>query len=162
MSPNLRNATFGLIFATAALFMTSVSAQTVTDPLAGTWELNVPASKFGPASPPKSQTRIYEVVGQQEKMTGRGIDAQGRPTLIQFTLNRDGKDYPYEGAPGIDTIALTQLDTFTANYTAKKAGAVALTGTRVVSKDGKVMTISGKGAGGTAEIPETLLVFDRR
>jgi hypothetical protein len=162
MSPNFRNTTAGVILVTTALFMTSASAQTVTDPVAGTWELNVPASKFGPAAPPKSQTRTYEVLGQQEKMIGRGIDAEGRPTLIQFTLNRDGKDYPYEGAPAIDTIALTPVDTFTANYTAKKAGAVALTGTRVVSKDGKVMTISGKGAGGTGEIPETLLVFDKR
>jgi hypothetical protein len=161
MSPNLRIATLGLIFATAAIFMTGASAQTATDPLPGTWELNVPASKFGPASPPKSQTRTYEVVGQQEKMTGKGIDAQGKPTLVQFTLNRDGKDYPYEGAPGIDTISLTQLDTFTANYTLKKGGAVVVTGTRVMSKDGKVMTISGKVAGGTGQNTETLWVFDR-
>jgi len=94
-------------------------------------------------------------------MTGKGIDAQGKPTLVQFTLNRDGKDYSYEGAPGIDTISLTQLDTFTANYTLKKGGAVVVTGTRVISKDGKVMTISGKVAGGTGQNTETLSVFDR-
>lgn len=161
MSPNLRNATAGLMFAIAALFMTSASAQTATDPLAGTWELNVPASKFGPAPPPKSQTRTYEVVGQQEQMTGRGIDAKGQPTLVQFTLNRDGKDYPYKGAAAFDTISLTQLDPLTANFTLKKAGVVVITGTRVISKDGKVMSISTRAAGATGQTPATVSVFDK-
>jgi hypothetical protein len=133
-----------------------------SDPVAGTWELNPAKSKFSPGPPPQSQTRTYEVTGQQEKMIAKGIDAQGKPTLLQFTAQRDGKDYPFEGSPGLDTIALTPVDTFTLNYTAKKAGAVVITGTRVISKDGKEMTISIKGTDATGQPVESSLVFDKR
>ena len=133
-----------------------------SDPVAGTWELNPAKSKFSPGPPPQSQTRTYEVTGQQEKMIAKGIDAQGKPTLSQFTAQRDGKDYPFEGSPGLDTIALTPVDTFTLNYTAKKAGAVVITGTRGISKDGKEMTISIKGTDATGQPVESSLVFDKR
>ena len=158
---SLRTMILGLMLATAAISIISLSAQ-ASDPVAGTWELNLAKSKFSPGPPPQSQTRTYEVTGQQEKMTAKGIDAQGKPTLIQFMAQRDGKDYPYEGSPGIDTIALTPVDTFTLTYTAKKAGAVVLTGTRVISKDGKEMTISGKGTTATGQPLEVILVFDKR
>ncbi len=161
MSLYLRTATLGLILATAALSTISLSAQ-ASDPLAGTWELNLAKSKSSSGLPPKSQIRTYEVTGQQEKMIGKGVDAQGKPTLIQFTANRDGKDYRYKGLPGVDTISLTPVDTFTLTYTVKKAGAVVGTGTRVISKDGKVMTISGKGTDATGQPVESILVFDKR
>lgn len=161
MSLSLRTATLGLILATAAISTISLSAQ-ASDPLAGSWELNLAKSKSSPGPPPKSQTRTYEVTGQQEKMIGKGIDAQGKPTLIQFTANRDGKDYPYKALPGVDTISLTPVDTFTLTYTLKKAGAVVSTGTRVISKDGKVMTISGKRTDATGQPVESILVFDKR
>jgi hypothetical protein len=66
MSLRWRTATLGLIFATATLSIVSLSAQT-SDPLAGTWELNLGKSKFSPGPPPKSETRTYDVTGQQEK-----------------------------------------------------------------------------------------------
>ena len=150
----LRHFTLGLMF--ASMLMTRVSAQT-TNPLVGAWELNVAASNLGPALPLKSQTRSYEVTGQQEKMTGKSIDMQGKSSVFGFTLNRDGKDYPYEGSPVVDTISLTQVDPNTANYTLKKAGAVVTTGTRMVAADGKTMKITGKLANGA----ETLALFDR-
>jgi hypothetical protein len=161
MPVSLRTVTLGWMLATAALCIISLSAQ-ASDPVAGTWELNLTKSKFSPGPPPQSQTRTYEVTGQQEKMTAKGLDAQGKPTLIQFTAQRDGKDYPYEGSPGIDTIALTPVDTVTLTYTAKKAGAVVLTGTRVISKDEKEMTISVKGTTATGQPVESVWVFDKR
>ena len=161
MSLPWRTATLGLILATATVSIISLSAQ-ASDPLAGTWELNLAKSKFSPGPPPKSQTRTYEVTGQQEKMIGKGIDAAGKPTLLQFTANRDGKDYPYTGAPSHDTISLTPVDTFTTTYTSKRAGKVVATGTRVISKDGKTMTISGKGTNPKGQPVENILVFDKR
>jgi hypothetical protein len=151
---SLRKLSLGLIF--AGLLMTGASAQTI-DPLVGNWELNVGASNFGPTPPLKSQTRSYEVTGQQEKMTGKGIDMQGKASVVGFTLNRDGKDYPYEGSPAIDTIALTQVDPLTANYTLKKAGTVVMIGSRVIAADGRTMKVTGKLANGA----ETLSAFDR-
>jgi hypothetical protein len=95
-------------------------------------------------------------------MIAKGIDAQGNPTLVQFTANLDGKDYPYTGTPSADTISVTPVDASTANWTTKKAGKVVLTGTRAVSKDGKVMTISGKGTDSQGQPVEVNMVFDKR
>jgi hypothetical protein len=160
MSLPWRTATLGLILATATVSIISLSAQ-ASDPLAGTWELNLAKSKFSPGPPPKSQTRTYEVTGQQEKMITKGIDAEGKPTLFQFTANRDGKDYPTT-LPRIDTMSITPVDTFTATYSGKKEGKIALTGTRVISKDGKMMTISGKGTDAKGQPIDFIWVFDKR
>ena len=157
----LRKATLALILATAALAMISLPAH-ASDPLAGTWELNLEKSKYSPGPPPKSQTRTYEVTGQQEKMIAKGIDAKGNETVQQFSANRDGKDYPYEGWPLADTISLTPVDTFTAKYTFKKAGVVVMTGTRVISKDGKTMTLPIKFTTPTGQQVDNLMVFDKK
>jgi hypothetical protein len=139
----------------------SLRAQT-GDPQAGTWELNVAKSKFSPGPPPRSQTRTYEVTGQQVKSIQKGIDAEGKPTLVEFTANYDAKDYPYAGSPDFDMIAIKRVDNFTASFTQKRGGKVALTGTRVISKDGKTMTITGKGTDAKGQPMEISLVFEKR
>lgn len=161
MSLSRRTATLALIIATATAFVISLSAQ-ASDPLAGTWELNAAKSKSNNHPLPKSQTRTYEVAGQQEKMIGKGTNAAGKPAAIGFTGNRDGKDYPYTGSPGYDSISLTSVDASTATYTLKKAGKVVGTGTRVISKDGKEMTLSTKGTDAKGQPWEADLVFDKR
>ncbi|HZV83022.1 MAG TPA: hypothetical protein VFF53_12725, partial [Geobacteraceae bacterium] len=98
--------------AAATVVIISLPAQ-ASDPATGTWELNLAKSKFTNSPAPKSQTRTYEVTGQQVKMTGKGIDAQGKPTLFGFTAKTDGKDYPYTGSGFQDTISLTPVDALT-------------------------------------------------
>jgi hypothetical protein len=157
----LRTVTLGLIVATAVLSFTSLPA-IAADPLAGTWELNLGKSKFSPGPPPKSETRTYEVTGQQEKMIAKGMNAEGKPTLFEFTTTRDGKDYPYTGSPMIDTVSLTTVDTLTVTFVTKKGGKVGFTGTRVVSKDGKMMTLSSKGTDPKRQAVENTAVYDKR
>jgi hypothetical protein len=132
------------------------------DMMAGTWELNVSKSKMTPGPLPKSGTRTYDVTGKQVKSVQKGIGADGKPTLVQFTASYDGKDYPYVGSPLYDTVALNWVDNFTASFVQKKNGKVVLTGQRVVSKDGKTMTIAGKGTDPAGKPVEIALVFERR
>ena len=161
MTVSWRSSILGVILATVIGFIGIASAQT-RDPLAGTWELNIAKSKFSPGPPPKSEMRTYEVTGQQEKMIAKGIDAQGKPTLVQFTANRDGKDSPYTGSPLIDTVALTPVDAFTLTFSTKKDGKVVFTGTRAISKDGKTLTLSSKGTGQDGQPVENISVYDKR
>ena len=158
---SIRKTSLGLILTTAAIAIMSLSAY-ASDPLAGTWELNVEKSTFSPGPPPKSEIRTYEVTGQQEKMGVKRIDAKGDETSFGFTANRGGKDYPYEGSPTIDTISLTSVDTFTATYVLKKAGEVVLTGTRAISKDGKTMTLPIKFTTPKGVQVDNLMIFDKR
>ena len=148
-------ATFGL--AALSIGQSALAA----DPMsAGTWVLNVAASKSTDPMP-KSVTRTYEVVGQSEKMTGTIVTADGKTIPINFTATLDGKDSPFQ-SPGVDTLVLTPVDASTTNFTTKLAGKVVATGSRVVSKDGKVMTLSTKGVDPAGKAMESTMVYDKR
>ncbi len=160
MQPVLRMIALGIVLAVVAP-ATPLSAQ-ATDPIIGTWELNLAKSKYTPGPPPKSQTRTYEVAGQGVKYTVKGVDAEGKPTLAQFTANYDGNDYPVTGSQNFDTIVLKRIDAFTSENTRKKAGKVVGTGTSVVSKDGKVLTATSKGTNAQGQPTTSVTVWDKR
>lgn len=137
------------------------SAQTA-DPANGTWELNVSKSKYSPGPPPKSETRTYEVTGDSLKYTSKGIDAEGKPTLVQINGNYDGKDYPMTGFPDADAISYKRISVSTLEFTQKRANKVVGTGTRTVSKDGKVMTVTYKGTNAKGQAVNYIQVYEKR
>jgi hypothetical protein len=159
MHPLLRTLSLGGVLA-VVVPITNLSAQ-ATDPAAGTWELNLATSKFSPGPPPKSLTRTYEVTGARVKYTAKGIDADGKPTLVQFTAKYDGKDYPVTGSPDFDAISLKRIDASKSEATLKKAGKVVQTITRVVSKDGETLTLTVKGTNAKGQTVNDVLVFDK-
>jgi len=120
-----------------------------TDRAVGTWRLNVAKSKYEPGPPPRSMTVTYETVGQGIRVVAKGLDARGGPFTTQYTANYDGKDYPVTvtGATSYDTVALRQMDTSTVEATRKKGGKIVQTLTRMVSSDGKTLTMTVKGTG---------------
>ncbi len=151
-----------IIFGTALAALGGHVAAQTADPLIGTWELNIAKSKYNSGPAPKSETRRYVVVGQDIKATSKGVDADGKPTSGQWTVNYDAKDRPVTGRPDLDALSLKRIDAFTTEFTQKKAGKVVATGTRVISKDGKVMTITTKGTNAKGQAFNDVEVFDRR
>lgn len=145
----------------AALGIVHLAAQTA-DPLLGTWELNVAKSKFNSGPAPKSETRTYAASGNEIKATSKGVDANGKPTTGAWIINYDGKDRPATGLTNGDSLSLKRVDALTAEFTQKKAGKVVATGKRVISKDGKAMTISTKGTNAKGQEYDDVLVFDKR
>lgn len=157
----------GLVFVVAFLAMclfvtSSLSGFAQTDPIIGTWKLNLAKSKFSPGPPPKGRTVTYEVVGQGFKITTKGTDAEGKPTDYQYTANYDGKDYPVTGNPDWDTIARKRIDAYKMEITRKKAGKVVSTASSVVSKDGKTRTVTEKGVNAKGEKISNTLVYDKQ
>ena len=150
-------ATFGL----ATLFL-GPPARAADPTIAGTWELNVAASKSSDPMP-KSTTQTYEVVGTSEKMTGTIVTADGKTILIGFVATEatDGKDIPYQ-FPGDDTLVLTSLDAWTALFQTKLKGNLVTGGSRVMSKDGKVMTLTTMGVNAAGKPLMSTMVYDRR
>lgn len=128
--------------------------------IAGTWELNVAASKSTDPMP-KSATRVYEVIGNSEKLSGTVVTADGKTIPIGFTATLDGKDSPSQN-PGVDTVVLTPVDALTVNYLTKLAGKVMYSGSRVLSKDGKIMTLTANGVNSAGKTVDSVMVFDRR
>jgi hypothetical protein len=117
-----------------------------SDPLIGTWRLNLAKSKFDPGPAPRSSIMHYERAGQGFRDTVTGVNAQGKPNTSVFMMIYDGKFYPTTGVIGYDASAFTRVDDHTVTYVRTLAGKVVATGTRVLSRDGKTLTFTGTGA----------------
>ena len=144
-----------------ALFGIKALAQG-SDPIVGTWELNVAKSKYSPGPAPKSESRTYVMAGQDIKATSKGVDGTGKPTAGVWTVNYDGRERPQSGNPDADSLSLKRIDAFTTEFTQKRSGKVVITGTRTISKDGKVMTITTKGTNAQGQAINDVAVFEKR
>src|SRR5215813_3770816 len=140
----------------------SLSTFAQTDPIIGTWKLNLVKSKFSPGPPLKSLTLTFEAVGQGVKITVKLTDAEGKTLDSHSTANFDGKDYPVTGDPDVDMFACKRIDAHTVEFTRKKAGKVVVSGTSVVSKDGKTSTQREKGVNAKGEKISNTLVFEKQ
>jgi hypothetical protein len=138
----------GYVAVVVLVAMASVQVIAQTNPLLGTWKLDVAKSKYTGTPMPKEMTRTVEADGDSVKYTYAGTAADRSPISYGFTAKYDGKDYPMTGtAPGgVDMIAIKRVNANTIEATQKKAGKVVANTKVVVSKDGKVTTITSKSA----------------
>ena len=150
------------VLAVCLVAMSPLSGFTQTDTFIGTWKLNLAKSKFSPGPPPKSLTQTIEAAGQGVKATSKGTNAEGNPIDSQYTANYDGKDYPVTGSPNLDAISLKRIDTHKVEFTLKKAGKVVVTGTGVISKDGKTRTLTTKGVNAKGEKTSGTAVYEKQ
>ena len=146
-------------FGLASLFL-GQSAHAADPTIAGSWELNVAASKSTDPMP-KSAVRKYEIIGNMEKLTGSVVTADGKTIPLGFTATLDGKDSPSQN-PGVDTLVLTPVNALTVEFVTKLKGEVVYAGTRVLSADGMTMTLWTKGINPAGKPFESTMVFDRR
>ena len=96
------------------------------------------------------------------RFTSQGEDAEGRPIHSEYVANYDGKNYPVTGAHDYDTVVLRLVDASTVEGTHKRIGLVVQTVRRVVSKDGKVLTIVTSGSEASGRKIKNVAVFDRQ
>jgi hypothetical protein len=175
--PLRRGAVIGI---TLALFGMQLAAQRA-DPVLGTWVLNAAKSTFSPGPAPKSESRTYvmadqetkvtfkavseprtyRLVRQEIKVTSEVVDGDGKPTTVEGTFAYDGQDRPITGDPDADMLSVKRIDAFTAEFTKKKAGRVVVTGTRSISRDGTVMTITARGTNARGQTMNNVLVFEK-
>lgn len=138
------------------------AAPGATDPIIGTWTLNLEKSKFNPGPAPKSQTRTYAQSAQGTTLSVTGVAADGSAVSQQATFNYDGKDYPISGAADYDSLSLKKVNGSTVKSTQKLKGAVIGTTTRSISSHGKVMTLTSKGKNSKGVDFDNVMVFDKQ
>ena len=138
-----------------------VSAQ-ASNPRIGTWKLNVEKSKYSPGPAPQSETMKIEASGEGEKATTEGVNAAGTATRTQYTAQYDGKDYPMTGSQNADTVSLKRIDARTMERTDKKGEKVVATSTRVISEDGKTMTVTTKGTNAQGQASNNVTVWEKQ
>ena len=153
-----------------AFFLVALAAASVSfaqaqaqDPRIGTWKLNVAKSKYDPGPAPKSETRIYKPYGNGGvSVTMEQIGADGKPSTRTYSMNFDGKDYPYKGNPDADTISGKRVDPMMIDTTMKRAGKVVLNSGGVVSKDGKTLTVTTTGTNAKGQKVHNVVVLDKQ
>jgi len=128
----------------AMLLALTVGVQSQSNPLLGSWELNLPKSKFQHDAEPKSETRTYT------PCEGGGVGTRvvtdygySRVAITTFCTRLDGKEYPYFSHIA-DRITETGTDWSTFDATIRKKGKVVRTTHTVVSQDGKTLTRTTK------------------
>lgn len=154
----LRTILIGAALAVGAAAVTVAA----TDPLIGTWTLNLEKSKFTPGPAPKSQTRTYAQTAQGISLTVSGVAADGSAISQQSTFNYDGKDYPISGSPDYDAISLKKVNGSTTKAEMKLKGAMVGTTTRTISEHGKVLTLKTKAKNAKGADYEFIAVFDKQ
>jgi hypothetical protein len=146
-------ALLGTLFAGVSAF--------AADAVVGSWNLNVAMSKFsGPA--PKSVTRVYADTADGTTLDQKTVGADGKEMSMHVTIKYDGKDDPITGNPDADTVAGKVIDARTTHFTMKKGGKVVGTVHRVLSADGKTLTVNNKGKHADGKPYDDTLVFDKQ
>jgi hypothetical protein len=134
-----------------------------SNPLLGTWKLNLEKSKLPPGTAPRSQTATFEQDGQNIKNTNQSIDAQGKETTSLFLHIYDGQPHPTTGNPLYDASAYLRLDGNTIIFSRFKGGKLVQIGTIVVSQDGKSRTNTASGIVGPNGLAATTVsVYDKQ
>ena len=111
------------------------------DQLVGAWRLNVAKSRYRPGPAPASETRTYVREGTNVLGVIVRTFPDGRRERIEYTANYD-REYPVTGTEDYDHVVLKQIDRYTSEAVLSHAGRVFGTARRVISADGKSMTIN--------------------
>ena len=143
-----------------ALAITTVAAFGADNSI-GTWKLNVAKSKFS-GTAPKSATRLYTESADGTTLDQKMVGADGKEMSMHVTLTYDGKDHPMTGNPDADSGAGKAIDAHTSDFTLKMGGKVVGSVHRVVSADGKMLTVKNKGTHADGKTYDDTLVFDKQ
>jgi hypothetical protein len=131
------------------LVLALAAAQGTPDPFTGTWVLNVGKSKMQPTTASKSEIIHYRITGEEEDFLSDAVTIEGYPESIKYTARYDdGKPYPFSITvngkvtnPGALTM-VKKIDLWTRERYNVRDGKPVIASRRVVSKDGKTMTIT--------------------
>jgi len=93
---------------------------------------------------------------------GESVDAEGKTTSFTYTAKYDGKDYPITGSDLYDAISAKSISTRITEATLKKAGKVVGHAKRVVSKDGKTMTLTITGTNAKGQKTGDVAVYEKQ
>ena len=161
---NLRTLTTMTLAFLAVLFATLPQASFAqSNPLVGTWKINLAKSNYTPGPLPKSLTRTTDAVGQSFKTTFEGISGQGTPVKVVFgPYSYDGKPYPVTGTLDYDAASYKQINTSTNEVILTKAGKNVQTATGVLSPDGKTYTITNTGVTANGQQFNNVSVYERQ
>src|SRR5260370_36499106 len=113
------------------------------DPFVGHWNLNVQKSKYGVGACPKKMIIAMQPAGDGVHYVSETTSAMGKVSSSEYTAEYSGKEAPVKGKAGMMTpVKLKREDPSTVLASYVKGTQVVATARRVVSKDGRTMTVT--------------------
>jgi hypothetical protein len=140
---NARKALF-LASMLAMLVPVVMAADAAADSSVGTWKLNVAKSTFGSGTSPKSETRTYSSSSMGTRVMIESEDASGKKSKTETLLTYDGQPQKVVGNADFDTVTTKRVDKYETTAELLKGGKVVGSLRRLVSSDGKTMSINQK------------------
>ena len=146
----------------AVVSASAVRAQ--SNPLTGTWKLNLEKSKYEPGPAPKSLTRTVDANADGAKYSFEGVTADGKAMAYSFSVKFDGKEAPITGSMpnGADVISAKRTDDHHYVATIKKGGKEIGMSKVTVSADGKTTTVDSTGTTASGTKVHEVQVFDKQ
>lgn len=160
MTFNQRNTVWALaVVGALTMAVDAVVAQTPIPGL-GTWKLNVAKSKYSPGPAPTNATVTFSAAGQGVKAVVDGV-APGTKVHWEYTANFDGKAYPVTGNGDGDMVVMKRVDANTIETAYTLKGKPTVVNRRVVSADGKTLTVTTTGTNTQGQKVNNVQVFER-
>ena len=114
-----------------------------TDPFVGTWRLNVRKSKYAPGTCPKSMIIEMTTAGNGVKYRSETTLSNGRTTQSTYTADYNGTEAIVSTGAGLMApVSLQRTDDHTVVASYKRGMQVIASSRRVVSKNGREMTVT--------------------
>jgi uncharacterized protein (DUF2147 family) len=144
------------------LFSFAITLWAADDPIVGTWKLNL--AKSNQVATNSFQAAIASIEARHGgiKNTADIISAHGEKIHLEATVKYNGKDYPVNGDPYTDTVAIKRLDARHADSILKKNGRVVGTVQNVISPDGKTWTAITTGKDEAGRDVTIVAVYDKQ
>jgi hypothetical protein len=127
----------------------------------GSWKLNPAKSKFSPGPAPASGTATFTAVGQGVKAVVDTVATTGAKIHWEYTADFDGKPHPVTGNPDGDMVVAKRVNATTVETTYTLKGKQTTVNTRVVSADGKTMTVTSTGTNAQGQKIDNMQVFEK-
>ena len=151
------------------LYTLALSLLAATDPFVGTWKLVPSRSRFEPGAPSFFLATIQiEAAGTGLKSTASAADGQGIVSDLTFTCHLDETPCkvtpatsPMRSESAVDTVTMKRVDQNTIMATGTKDGKPVYSDRRVVSANGKTMTVIRNGTTPAGKKYANTIVLER-
>jgi len=159
-----KNIFISMLAVTAVVAAITTSAVAATHPAIGTWKLNIAKSTDeSSTAPPKSQTFVFAESANGVSLATTIVGADGKSTATKGdAIKWDGAAHPENTNPDHDSIMVKEVGVRTIEWTFTKKGNLVRSGTLTVSRDGKMMTVSGASVAANGTKTYFNDVFDRK
>ena len=117
--------------------------------------------KYSPGPAPKALTLTFSAAGQGVKGVIDGVAPDGTKVHWEYMANFDGKPYPVTGNGDGDMVVMKRVDSNTIETAYTLKGKPTVVNRRVVSADGKTLTVTSTGTNPQGQKVNNVLVFER-